>query len=62
MRVPKKHPHKLLRTVEERVTGVIEATSAARIRASWEFLSEDEAGDRRREIAGRTKSPWKLTS
>jgi hypothetical protein len=26
------------------------------------ILSEDEAGDRRREIAGRTKSPWKLTS
>jgi hypothetical protein len=36
MRVPKEYPHKLLRTVEERVTGVIEATSAARIRAFWE--------------------------
>jgi hypothetical protein len=39
--MPKEHPHKLLRTVEERVTGVIEATSVARIRASWEFLSEE---------------------
>jgi hypothetical protein len=49
MRVPKEFPHKLLRTVQETVMGVIEATSAARIPAFWEFLSEDEEGDRRRE-------------
>jgi len=64
MRVPKEHPHKLLRLVGGEGTGVIETTSTARIRAFRDFLSEDEAGDRLRlqEIAVRSKSPWKLTS
>jgi hypothetical protein len=58
------HPHKLLKSVGGEGTGVIPTTDVARIRAFRDFLSEDEADDRlrRQEIAGRTKSPWKLTS
>ena len=48
MRVPKEHPHKLLRSVGGEGTGVIEATSAARIRAFRDFLGEDAADDRLR--------------
>jgi hypothetical protein len=48
MRVPKEHPHKLLKSVGGEGTGVIPATDIARIRAFRDFLSEDEADDRLR--------------
>jgi hypothetical protein len=64
MRVPKENPHKLLKSVGGEGTGVTPATEVARIRAFRDLLSEDEADDRlrRQEIAGRKKSPLKLTS
>ena len=46
--MPKEHPRKLLRSLGGEGTGVIAATSVARIRAFRDFLREDEADDRLR--------------
>jgi hypothetical protein len=58
MRVPKEHPHKLLRSVGGEDMGVIQATDVARIRAFRDFLSQGRSDGRlrRKEIAGRAKN------
>ena len=64
MRVPKENPHKLLKSVGEEGAGVIPATDVARMRACRDFLSEDEADDRRAAAgnSGTDEIAAKLTS